>query len=185
MVSISTRTPWARCQWLCCHLIWPPAICFGHLCEMGWAVNRLPLGGDLGSLARKKAGQAWKNQTYCEGLFGNVWLRPRRSSTPTSGRASSWSQDRLGTVSKSWPCSLPPLVMYRLGAGDARCHVPGMAANQEPRGGHWKLGMHQAEKKFYWALLTSRWSRLQYGLPRRQKLDSWRSSGKPWGMTSG
>ncbi|KAI3368498.1 hypothetical protein L3Q82_025511, partial [Scortum barcoo] len=49
---------------------------------------------------------------YCEGLLGNVWPSPLsgRSSTPTSGRASHRFRGRLGTLSPSGPCSLPPLL---------------------------------------------------------------------------
>ncbi|KAI3377711.1 hypothetical protein L3Q82_008869 [Scortum barcoo] len=62
-------------------------------------------------LAEEEVGQTWQTQTYCEGLLGNVWPSPLsgRSSTPTSGRASHRFRGRLGTLSPSGPCSLPPL----------------------------------------------------------------------------
>ncbi|KAI3367450.1 hypothetical protein L3Q82_026305 [Scortum barcoo] len=45
------------------------------------------------------------------GLLGTSWPSPLsgRSSTPTSGRASHRFRGRLGTLSLSGPCSLPPL----------------------------------------------------------------------------
>ncbi|KAI3374547.1 hypothetical protein L3Q82_021113 [Scortum barcoo] len=61
--------------------------------------------------AEEEVGQTWQTQTYCEGLLGTVWPSPLsgRSSTPTSGRASHRFRGRLGTLSPSGPCSLPPL----------------------------------------------------------------------------
>ncbi|KAI3356141.1 hypothetical protein L3Q82_017397 [Scortum barcoo] len=75
-------------------------------------VNRSPPGGELDPLAEEEVGQTWQTQTYCEGLLGTSLAEPSvsgRSSTPTSGRASHRFRGRLGTLSPSGPCSLPPL----------------------------------------------------------------------------
>ncbi|KAI3376614.1 hypothetical protein L3Q82_017048, partial [Scortum barcoo] len=69
-------------------------------------------------LAEEEVGQTWQTQTYCEGLLGTSGLSPLsgRSSTPTSGRASHRFRGRLGTLSPSGPCSLPPLSTRQFGS---------------------------------------------------------------------
>uniref|UniRef100_A0AAY5KBM6 Uncharacterized protein n=1 Tax=Esox lucius TaxID=8010 RepID=A0AAY5KBM6_ESOLU len=71
---------------------------------------------------------------------GNVWpsLLSERSSTPTSGRASTGSRGRLEILSPSGPCSPPPLSKRPLGAVAVRSPVPVEAAIPEPGGGHRK-----------------------------------------------
>ncbi|KAI3369664.1 hypothetical protein L3Q82_024502 [Scortum barcoo] len=61
-----------------------------------------------------------------------------RSSTPTSGRASHRFRGRLGTLSPSGPCSLPPLWPRQFKVVDTRSLVPVVAATPEPSGGHRK-----------------------------------------------
>ncbi|KAI3362737.1 hypothetical protein L3Q82_001804 [Scortum barcoo] len=82
----------------------------------------------------EEVGQTWQTQTYCEGLLGTSgWPSPLsgRSSTPTSGRASHrFRGGRLGTLSPSGPCSLPPLSTpaWFEEVVDARSLVPVVAA---------------------------------------------------------
>ncbi|KAI3353538.1 hypothetical protein L3Q82_020068 [Scortum barcoo] len=74
-------------------------------------VNRSPPGGELDPLAEEEVGQTWQTQTYCEGSVGNVLaealcqgglqLPPPEELLRFRGR--------LGTLSPSGPCSLPPL----------------------------------------------------------------------------
>ncbi|KAI3362145.1 hypothetical protein L3Q82_012471 [Scortum barcoo] len=86
-------------------------------------------------LAEEEVGQTWQTQMYCDGSVGNVWPSPPsgRSSTSTSRRTSPRFRGRLGTLSWSGPCSLPPLLMRQFKAVDARSLVPVMAATSRTR----------------------------------------------------
>lgn len=60
-------------DWLCCLLIWLPAVCFGHSGkERCWAATQPPHGGELNSLAAEKTIQAWQTLTYCEVCWENL-----------------------------------------------------------------------------------------------------------------
>ncbi|KAI3373307.1 hypothetical protein L3Q82_006604 [Scortum barcoo] len=83
-----------------------------------------------------------------------------RSSTPTSGRASHRFRGRLGTLSPSGPCSLPPLSTRQFEVVDARSLVPVVVAIPEPGGGHRKP------------------SKPQPGRSWRQKLRVWEEFGE-------
>ncbi|KAI3377852.1 hypothetical protein L3Q82_008990 [Scortum barcoo] len=56
----------------------------------------------------------------------------REVSTPTSGRASHRFRGRLGTLSPSGPCSLPPLSTRQFEDVDTRSLVPVVVATSEP-----------------------------------------------------
>ncbi|KAK3553407.1 hypothetical protein QTP70_003571 [Hemibagrus guttatus] len=60
------------------------------------------------------------------------------SSTPTSGRVSTRSRGRLGTLSPSGPCSPPPLLTQPSGVVAVRSLVPVVAAIPKHSGEHWK-----------------------------------------------
>ncbi|KAI3374950.1 hypothetical protein L3Q82_021475, partial [Scortum barcoo] len=66
------------------------------------------------------------------------------SSTPTSGRSSPRFRGRLGTLSRSGPCSLPPLSTLQFEAVDARSLVPVVAATLKSR--WWKQEVRDAVK---------------------------------------
>ncbi|KAI3361581.1 hypothetical protein L3Q82_013729 [Scortum barcoo] len=118
--------------------------------------------------AEEEVGQSWQTQMYCEGLLGTSgWPSPLsgRSSTPTSRRASHRFQGRLGTLSPSGPCSLPPLSTLEFGSCGRK--VSGACrgvATPEPGGGHRKY--RQAKQA---AALGRSW---------RQKLRVWEEFGE-------
>ncbi|KAK3526210.1 hypothetical protein QTP70_017758 [Hemibagrus guttatus] len=62
----------------------------------------------------------------------------RLADPSTSGRVSTRSRGRLGTLSLSGPCSPPPLLMQPSGAVAVRSVVPVAAAIPGHSGGHWK-----------------------------------------------
>ncbi|KAK3558424.1 hypothetical protein QTP86_018024 [Hemibagrus guttatus] len=62
----------------------------------------------------------------------------RLADPSTSGRVSTRSRGRLGTLSLSGPCSPPPLLMQPSGAVAVRSVVPVAAAIPRHSGGHWK-----------------------------------------------
>ncbi|KAI3377204.1 hypothetical protein L3Q82_009108 [Scortum barcoo] len=86
--------------------------CASHSC-----VNRSPPGGELDPLAEEEVGQTWQTQTYCEGLLGTSGREPSVREVFNSHLRKSFSQrfrGRLGTLSPSGPCSLPPLSTRQL-----------------------------------------------------------------------
>ncbi|KAI3362795.1 hypothetical protein L3Q82_001659 [Scortum barcoo] len=85
-----------------------------------------PPGGELDPLAEEEVGQTWQTQTYCDGQL------------PPPGELLPDSKGRLGTLSRSGPCSLPPLSTQQFEAVDARPLLPVVAAIPEPGGGHRK-----------------------------------------------
>ena len=65
------------------------------------------------------------------------WERlSERSLTPTSGRASTASQGRLGTLRWSGPCSMPSLSRRLIEAVATKLLVPVVAAIPKPGGGN-------------------------------------------------
>ncbi|KAI3356008.1 hypothetical protein L3Q82_017276 [Scortum barcoo] len=143
--------------------------------------------------------RTWQTQTYCEGLLGTSGRVPLsgRSSTPTSGRDSHRFRGRLGTLSPSGPCSLPPLSTQAVRSCGRK--VSGACCGGNPRNpvvDTGSKGCCQAEEGVLsgpcWpvGLLTQltgtgRPSKPQPGRSWRQKLGSGRSSVRPWRRTIG
>ncbi|KAI3364202.1 hypothetical protein L3Q82_010810 [Scortum barcoo] len=89
---------------------------------------------------RKEVGQTWQTQTYCEGLLGTSGraLCQGGLQLPPSGRASHRFRGRLGTLSPSGPCSLPPLsTRQQFEVVDARSLVPANVVAAIPRTRWW------------------------------------------------
>ncbi|KAI3355482.1 hypothetical protein L3Q82_018318 [Scortum barcoo] len=127
-------------------------------------VNRSPPGGELDPLAEEEVGQTWQTQTYCEGLLGTsgrALCQGGLQLPPPEELLTERFRGRLGTLSPSGPCSLPPLsTRQQFEVVDARSLVPVVAATPEPGGGHRKP------------------SKPQPGRSWRQKLRVWEEFGE-------
>ncbi|KAI3360112.1 hypothetical protein L3Q82_014429, partial [Scortum barcoo] len=104
-------------------------------------VNRSPPGGELDPLAEEEVGQTWQTQTYCEGLLGTSGraLCQGGLQLPPPEELHHRFRGRLGTLSPSGPCSLPPLSTR----SSSKLWTQGLwclswQATPEPGGGHRK-----------------------------------------------
>ncbi|KAI3370563.1 hypothetical protein L3Q82_007073 [Scortum barcoo] len=89
------------------------------------------LSPELDPLAEEEVGQTWQTQSVlCRGVF---------NSHLSEELLTDFKRGRLGTLSPSGPCSLPPLsTLLQFEVVDARSLVPVVAATPEPGGGHRK-----------------------------------------------
>ena len=120
---------------LCSRAVGFAGVCPEHSGEeRGGAVNRPPPSGELAPVVGEDAGKTQQTLTICLGL---AEFSVERASTPTSGTASTMSQERRRTFSPSGPCSVPCLHILRrpTGAVDARWSVPVVAATPTLAGG--------------------------------------------------
>ncbi|KAI3353442.1 hypothetical protein L3Q82_019972 [Scortum barcoo] len=90
----------------------------------------------------------WQTQTYCEGLLGTSGraLCQGGLQLPPPEELSHRFRGRLGTLSPSGPCSLPPLSTRQFEVVDARSLVPVVAATPNPVVDTGSKGCHQAEE---------------------------------------
>ncbi|KAI3357120.1 hypothetical protein L3Q82_015585, partial [Scortum barcoo] len=134
---------------------------------------------ELDPLAEEEVGQTWQTQTYCEGLLGTSGraLCQGGLQLPPSGRASHRFRGRLGTLSPSGPCSLPPLSTRQFEVVDARSRslVPVVAAT--PPNPVVDTGIDRYRQ----AKLASR----SPDCPGGKNFGSGRSSVRPWRRTIG
>ena len=123
---------------LCSRVVGFAATCPGHSGkETGGAFTRPPPDGKLAPVVGKDAGDIWQTLTYCGGHLGTPGRVPcQQEVTPTSGRASSMSRGRQGTLSLSGPCSVLPSSRQPTGAVAARWSVLGVAATSTSASGH-------------------------------------------------
>ncbi|KAI3365390.1 hypothetical protein L3Q82_010477 [Scortum barcoo] len=134
---------------------------------------------------RRKLDRPGRPKRIVRVCWERIWPSPLsgRSSTPTSGRASHRFRGRLGTLSPSGPCSLPPLSTRQFEVVDARSLVPVVVAIPEPGGGHRKPSKPQPGRS--WRQKLGVWEEFGEAMEEDYRSASRRDSGKPSGASEG